>query len=66
MKVTAEQKKFLEKYIKNLDEVLSSDDINDLLLEIDDAIVDTFDANGKPSEDGIKLQDIYDDLYANN
>lgn len=66
MIVTAEQEKILKKYIKNLDEVLSSDDINDLLLEIDDAIVDTFDANGNPSEDGIKLQNIYDDLYANN
>lgn len=66
MAITAEQKKFLGKYISNLDDVLKSDDVNDLLLAIDDAILDTFDAKGNPSEIGIELQNIYDDIYNNN
>jgi hypothetical protein len=66
MKITTEQKKILENYINDLGQILSSDDINDLLLEIDDAIVGTFDVDGNPNEDGIKLQNIYDDIYANN
>lgn len=66
MKVTAEQKKFLSKYIKGIDEVLSSGDVNDLLLEIDAAIVSTFDEEGNPSDVGIKLQSIYDEIYNNN
>lgn len=66
MKITAEQKKFLENYISNLDQILLSDDVNDLLLEIDDAIVDTFDADGNPSEAGIRLENIYDSIYSNN
>jgi hypothetical protein len=66
MAITAEQKTFLNKYIKNLDEVLESNDINDLLLEIDDAILDTFDAEGNPSAVGIELQKIYDEIYNSN
>jgi hypothetical protein len=66
MTITAERKAFLNKYIKNLDKVLESDDINDLLLEIDDAILDNLDANYNPTEVGIELQKIYDDIYSNN
>lgn len=65
MKVTTEQKDFLKNYI-DLEQVLLSDDVNDLLLAIDDAIIDTFDAAGNPSEEGIKLQNIYDEIYSNN
>ena len=64
MVITAEQKKFLAEYITNLDEVISSDDVNDLLLEIDDVIIRTFDAKGNPSKEGIELQKIYDEIYA--
>ena len=66
MAITENQKNYLSKFIKNLDEVLSSNDIEDLLLAIDDAIVDTFDADGNPSSAGIELQNIYDDIYNNN
>ena len=66
MVITEKQKNFLEKYISNLDALLSSDDVNDLLLEIDDAIVDTFDDDGNPNEIGIQLQTIYDELFNNN
>jgi hypothetical protein len=59
-------KEMLAKYITNLDEVIFSDDINDLLLEIDDVIIRTFDAKGNPSKEGIELQKLYDEIYANN
>jgi hypothetical protein len=65
MAITAEQKAFLNKHIENLDKVLESDDINDLLLAIDDAILDTLDSNGNPSAVGIELQKVYDDIYEN-
>ena len=60
-----EQKDFLKKHIENFDELLLSDDINDLLLAIDDAIVDTFDIEGNPSEIGVALQKIYDEIFLN-
>ncbi len=63
MTITAEQKQFLSKHIKDLDNILLSDDVNDLYDAIDDAIVDTFDANGNPSTDGIKLQQVFDEIY---
>ena len=63
MTITEEQKKFLSEHIKDLDNILLSDDVNDLYDAIDDAIVDTFDASGNPSPDGIKLQQIFDEIY---
>ena len=63
MTITAEQKQFLSKYIEDLDNILLSDDINDLYDAIDDAIVDTFDINGNPSPDGIKLQQVFNEIY---
>lgn len=66
MAITAEQKQLLSKYINDLDNILLSDDVNDLLLAIDDAILDTFDSNGNPSADGIELQNIYNDIYEKN
>ena len=66
MVITAEQKEFLAKYIDNLEEVLASEDVNDLLLAIDDAILDTFDSSGNPSAVGIELQNIYNEIYEKN
>lgn len=63
MKGTNEQKEYLKDCINNLEQILLSDDVNDLLLEIDDAITDTFDADGNPNEIGRKLGDIYDSIY---
>lgn len=63
MTITMEQKKFLSKHIKDLDNILLSEDVNDLYDAIDDAIVDTFDANGNPSAVGIRLQQVFDEIY---
>lgn len=63
--ITKEQRSLLEKYINNLDELLSMDDDEELLLAIDDAIIDTLDPNNHyfPNKDGIKMEKIYDQLW---
>lgn len=66
MVLTVEQKTFLANYINDIEAIVESDDVNELLLMIDDAIVDTFDSNGKPDDTGIKLQRIYDEIYSSN
>lgn len=41
-------------------------EVNDLLMAIDDAIIDTFDKDGYPDETGNQLQRIYDEIYLMN
>lgn len=65
MKIKAEQRDVLKRHIKDLDGVIATDDINELLLAIDDAIVGTFDSEGNPSQEGTELQKVYDDIYNN-
>lgn len=50
-------------FIKNLDALLMTGEVNDLLLAIDDAIIETFDEDGYPNETGNQLQKIYDEIY---
>lgn len=63
--ITKEQRSILEKYINNLDELLSLEDDEELLLAIDDAIVGTLDPDNYyfPNEDGIRMQRIYDEIF---
>lgn len=63
IKVTKKQKDFLGDFIKNLDALLMAGEVNDLLLAIDDAIIETFDEDGYPNETGNQLQKIYDEIY---
>lgn len=60
------QKDFLVDSIKDLDELLMAGEVNDLLMAIDDAIIDTFDKDGYPDETGNQLQRIYDEIYLMN
>ena len=62
--LTEKQMELLSRYVENWTEMLNGD-INELLLIIDDAIVDTFDVNGDPSAEGIQLQKIYDEIFEN-
>ena len=66
IKITNDQKEYIDKYIDNLDALLEEDEINEVLLAIDDAIISTFDKDGYPDEVGNKLQRIYDELYLTN
>ena len=46
---------------------LEKDDLGELLLAIDDAIVDNILAhNDEPDETGVKLQQVYDQVYYQN
>lgn len=58
--------KRLKKEIPNIDEIIKSDDVNDLLLTIDDAILDNLDEDDEPTEKGIELQRIYDQIFNQN
>lgn len=57
----------LEPYIKNITELVQSDDVQKVLDAIDDAIVDNILGNDdEPDEDGIKLQKMYDEIANQN
>lgn len=60
--ITENQIEYLENFINNLDELLRAGEVNDLLLAIDDAIIETFDEDGYPDENGNQLQRIYDEM----
>lgn len=68
--ITSEQKQFLKKYVTNIDELIDADDLGELLSAIDDAIVDNIMNNktepNEPDEIGIKIQQIYDQIYNQN
>lgn len=66
IKITKKQKNFLGNSIKNLDELLMAGEVNDLLIAIDDAIIETFDEDDYPDETGNQLQKIYDEIYLMN
>ncbi|MCI8828829.1 MAG: hypothetical protein HFE98_08260 [Ruminiclostridium sp.] len=65
--ITEEQKKYLLEQSVDIRSALENDDLGELLLVIDDAIVDNIlDHNDEPDEIGIKLQRIYDQIYNQN
>jgi hypothetical protein len=66
IKITKKQKDFLGDSIKDLDKLLMDGEVNDLLIAIDDAIIETFDEDGYPDETGNQLQKIYDEIYLMN
>ncbi len=65
--ITEEQKQYLKEQNVDIREALENDDLGELLLAIDAAIVDNIvDHNDEPDETGIKLQRIYDQVYNQN
>lgn len=64
--IAENQIEYLENFINNLDELVAAGEVNDLLLAIDDAIIETFDEDGYPGENGNQLQRIYDEIYLLN
>jgi len=67
MIVTLEQKEILVRYIDNLDDLLSGDDVQELLDAIDDVIVNNIlGNNNEPDREGILLQRIYDQICNQN
>lgn len=67
MIVKTEQIEVLKRYIKNIEELIASGDVQKVLDAVDDEIVDNILANNdEPDGEGIKLQKIYDEIFAQN
>lgn len=64
--ITDEQMKILKSSISNLDELLKSENVDSLLLNIDDLIIYNLDENDEPDELGRQLQQIYDEIFIQN
>ena len=67
MIVKTEQIEVLKPYIKNIEDLIESDDVRAVLDAIDDVIVNNILANNdEPDDEGIKLQKIYDEIFNEN
>jgi hypothetical protein len=67
MVIDKEQIKRLKPFIKNIDELVEHDDIQEILDAIDDLIIDNILGNhDEPDERGIQFQKIYDEIYYQN
>lgn len=65
--ISEEQKNYLIEQAVDIEDALKRQDLGELLLAIDDAIVDNIvDHNDEPDEIGIRLQRIYDQIYHQN
>lgn len=65
--VTAEQRNLLLEHLPNAEELMKSDDVNDLLLPLDDLIMDIgFDEDYELTPIGLKLQLAYDQIFNQN
>ena len=71
MKITEKQKVTLKRYIPNLEELISKDDLQTLQSLLNDAIVDSLEAidNGAQYEatpESRELEKVYDEIYDMN
>lgn len=67
IKLTDDQKKFLREKFDNADEMINSNDVDDILEPLYDLILDDgFDDDWEYNDIGRKYQKIYDDIYYNN
>ncbi len=67
MIITEKQRKFLSDKIENFDEIIKSENTNDLLLPMNDLIfMIGMDKNYNLNEVGRELQKIYDEIYDQN
>ncbi len=67
MIITSEQRVVLDKYAPDTIQYVEKDDLGEFLTALDDHIVDDILANNdEPSEIGIKLQRVYDQIYNQN
>ena len=62
-----QERRFLMENIEDAEQLLASDDVNDILLPLDEWIaMNGFDDNYALTEIGREAQRIYDSLYAKN
>ena len=57
----------LKPHIENIEDLIETGDVQEVLDVIDDVIVDNILANNdEPDDEGIKLQKIYDEIFNEN
>ena len=67
MIVKTEQIEMLKPHIENIEDLIETGDVQEVLDVIDDVIVDNILANNdKPDDEGVKLQKIYDEIFNQN
>ena len=67
MIVKTEQIEMLKPHIENIEDLIETGDIQEVLDVIDDVIVDNILANNdEPDDEGVKLQKIYDEIFNQN
>ncbi|MBE6594522.1 MAG: hypothetical protein E7644_01850 [Ruminococcaceae bacterium] len=67
MIITDEQISILKKYIPNVDELVARDDLYELEINLDQAIIDHgMDDKYRLTREGVMLQKLYDDIYYAN
>lgn len=67
IKITDEQKELLLKHLPDADIFIESDDIDNLLDELDNKITEIgFNSDYSLNETGLKLQLLYDQIYNQN
>ena len=67
MIVKTEQIEMLKPHIENIEDLIETSDVQEVLDAIDDVIVDNILANNdEPDDEGVKLQKIYDEIFNQN
>jgi len=57
----------LKPHIENIEDLIETGDVQEVLDVIDDVIVDNILAhNDEPDDEGVKLQKIYDEIFNQN
>ena len=57
----------LKPHIENIEDLIETGDVQEVLDVIDDVIVDNILANNdEPDDEGVKLQKIYDEIFNQN
>lgn len=65
--ITEKQKETISPYISKIDDYIDSDNLGELLVDLDDAIIIYgMDENQEITAKGIELQRIYDQIYNQN
>lgn len=67
MIVKTEQIEMLKPHIENIEDLIETGDVQEVLDVIDDVIVDNILANNdEPDDEGVRLQKIYDEIFNQN
>ena len=66
MKITEEQKKLMGKYISNLEELIKSEDVDEILDLLDDAMLNSLDKDDERTDETREIIKVFDSFYANN